>query len=489
MSPVEPIELVYSLIGFPHETEWLEFKTNDTDAVRIAKDISALANAAAWVGRDKAYRIWGVDDATHELVGTSFDPLASKAKGNQELAIWLKNMLTPNANYDFEQFSYDGKNYVVLTIYAAIDQPVCFQGKAYVREGSSTTPLVAGSQKEVELWRRLQRADFEERLATEGLRLEEISELLDIEAYYSLLHLRMPARVDAAIQPLLEQNIVRIEDNGRYAVSNLGALLFARRLSAFGTLANRAIRILRFAGKGNREILDDRTIDEGYATALQRAEEHIMSFVAIGEQVDGAFRRIRYAYPQQAVRELLANMAIHQDLSRSSQGLVVGMYDNRIEFNNPGSSLVQVERVLNAQPQTRNKRLVGLLRQMDICEEGGTGWDIAVEACERLNMLPPKMETNNDLGTRVVLFAADTVFSRMSKAERLDAVYWHACLRYSDAEGMSNRSLRERFGLEDSQKNSLAMSRLIHEACEANLIHIDDETAGTRNRQYVPFWA
>lgn len=70
----DTMELVYSLIGYPDETEWLELKENLTDPIRIARDISALANAAAYHGRDFAYKIWGVEDRKHELTGTSFRP-------------------------------------------------------------------------------------------------------------------------------------------------------------------------------------------------------------------------------------------------------------------------------------------------------------------------------------------------------------------------------------------------------------------------------
>lgn len=288
--------------------------------------------------------------------------------------------------------------------------------------------------------------------------------------------------------PFCEQDIVIPQDDGLYSVTNLGALLLARRLTDFPGLRKRPLRVLLFKGKGNREILDDTIFDEGYATALQVAERHIMSHLPTDEESDGAFRRIRFAYPRKAVRELLANAVIHQDLSVAQQGPLVCIYQNRIEFSNPGTSLIQPERVLNAQPKTRNQALVNLLRQMDLCEEGGTGWDIAVAACEEVCMRPPKMTSEEDLGTRVTLYQG-LGYEHMTKRERLDALYWHACLKLADGEAMSNQSLRERFGLDNTQKNSLAMSRLIREACDEGLVKIEDENSGTKSRRYLPFWA
>ena len=484
----EPIELVYSLVGFPQETEWLEFKVNNADPTQIGRDISALANAAAWLGRDASYKVWGVDDHTHELVGTSFDPFAAKGKGSQSLQIWLKTKLTANANFEFDQFDHEGKRYVVLTVRPAIDQPVCFDGKAYVREGSSTTRLEPGSARESELWRRLQRSNFEGRVAMEDVAPSELDELLVTNAYFDLLGIRRPSDADAALVPLLEQGVIRRQDNGLLSISNLGALLIGKRVTAFHGLVKRPLRVLRFAGKGNREILEDRTFDEGYALALPAAEEFLMSILVSQEVSDGAFRRVQYAYPRKAVRELLANAVIHQDLSITDQGPVVCVYKNRIEFHNPGASLIKPERVLNAQPKTRNNALVGLLRQMDLCEEGGTGWDLAVAACEEAHMLSPRMDSDEESGTCVTLFAG-SAFARMTKRERLDAMYWHCCLRYADGEGMSNQSLRERFGLPSDSKASLAMSRLIREGCSEGRIKVEDEDAGTKNRRYVPAWA
>lgn len=44
----------------------------------IGEYISALGNAATLCGRPKAYLIWGVDDGTHIILGTTFDYRNSK---------------------------------------------------------------------------------------------------------------------------------------------------------------------------------------------------------------------------------------------------------------------------------------------------------------------------------------------------------------------------------------------------------------------------
>ena len=322
----------------------------------------------------------------------------------------------------------------------------------------------------------------------EDLSEADIYDLLDVGVYFSLLHLKHPTDLTSGLSPLLEQDILKRQDNGRFAITNLGALLLARKLSDFPGLRKRALRIVRFEGKGNLSILDDRFFDEGYATSLQKAEEYIMTSIPVQEIVDGAFRKIRHAYPQAAVRELLVNAVIHQDMTITTAGPFVGLYENRIEFNNPGTSLIPLNRVLNAQPKTRNDHLVKILRQMDLCEEGGTGWDRTVAACEELHMLAPRIESSEDVGTKATLFKGGA-YSKMTKRERVNALYWHCCLMYAQGESMNNQSLRERFGLDAEKKNTLAMSRLIRECCDDELIKEEDEDAGTKFKRYIPFWA
>ncbi len=128
------------------------------------------------------------------------------------------------------------------------------------------------------------------------------------------------------------------------------------------------------------------------------------------------------------------------------------------------------------------------MRQMDLCEEGGTGWDLIVDSLEKAGMPSPVIKSEGGLGTLVTLYC-DCPYTRMKKSERKNAVYWHACLLYAQGESMSNQSLRERFGLSDEKKNTVAMSRLIKECLEEALIKEEDEDAGSKYKRYIPYWA
>ena len=64
--------LVRELRSLPRETGWVEFKVGQREPHMIGEYISALANAAALHGRPHTYMLWGIEDKTHEVVGTVF---------------------------------------------------------------------------------------------------------------------------------------------------------------------------------------------------------------------------------------------------------------------------------------------------------------------------------------------------------------------------------------------------------------------------------
>ena len=120
-----------------------------------------------------------------------------------------------------------------------------------------------------------------------------------------------------------------------------------------------------------------------------------------------------------------------------------------------------------------------------ICEERGSGIDKVVSEVELHRLPAPLFETPEGF-TRSVIFAHKPLRD-MSKADRIRACYLHACLRYVTRQPMTNRSLRERFGI--AEQNASAASRLLNEAVAADSIIVEDMAVGTRARAYLPYWA
>ena len=116
-------KLVVELCKIPNETQWVEFKHNNYMPEMIGQDISALANSATLHEKSCAYMLWGVDDTTHEIVGTEFNMQTVK-KGQQELENWLRSLLSKNADFEFHSVKVEDKNVGVLIIHRAVNQTV-----------------------------------------------------------------------------------------------------------------------------------------------------------------------------------------------------------------------------------------------------------------------------------------------------------------------------------------------------------------------------
>ena len=124
------------------EVRFLEFKSNYQDAERLGKYISALSNGACLDNEEFGYLYFGVEDETLKLIGTMFDASRTKAKGNQNLEIFLRQYIMPKIDFKIEEFcNEEGKRFVVFIIPAAKGEPTCFMNIPYVRVDSSVTDL------------------------------------------------------------------------------------------------------------------------------------------------------------------------------------------------------------------------------------------------------------------------------------------------------------------------------------------------------------
>lgn len=143
MNDRQHIDLLQQQINlYKKENRHLEFKSNHLDSEGLGRYISALSNGACLDNKDNGYLYFGVEDGTLELNGTTFDASRTKAKGNQDLEIYLRQYVSPKIDFKIEAFKdEDGKRFVVFIIPAAKEEPTCFMGTPYVRVDSSVADM------------------------------------------------------------------------------------------------------------------------------------------------------------------------------------------------------------------------------------------------------------------------------------------------------------------------------------------------------------
>ena len=100
-------------------------------------------------GRDFGYIIWGVNDKTHEIIGTniSFD----KDIDHEPYKHYLVRNLNPGIAFEVEETAIEGNRVVLLTIPAAKSVPTKFSGQPFIRIGSSKEKLSKFPEWEIRL--------------------------------------------------------------------------------------------------------------------------------------------------------------------------------------------------------------------------------------------------------------------------------------------------------------------------------------------------
>lgn len=450
----------------------------------IGEDISALANSATLNDRDYAYLIWGVDDGSHEIVGTKVR-LQLEKKGEQELENWLRYLLSPNADFEFYDTEVDGKHVELIRIHKALNEPVAFQKIDYIRSGSYTKKLNEFPTFRAQLWDKLRHSLFEDVRVKIDQRYEDIIRLLQVDAYFTLLKIPQPTEKDAVIHYLNEDRIIRKQDNGLYSITNLGALLFAKDLNEFARLGRKSMRVVQYKGKNRLLLQKEESFVQGYAVCFENIVRYVNALLPSNEDVNTVQLSTISKFPLPSIREAIANSLIHQDLYITGAAPVVEIFENRVEVTNPGTPLVDVLRIIDNPPKSRNEKLASLMRRLKMCEELGRGWDRMVLACEAQFLPAPRIDVFQD-STKVTLFSK-IEFSNIPMEEKLWSCYLHACLMYVQGEVLTNKSLRDRFGVKETSAGSI--SRLIKESVREKLIKPIDPDTAKRYMKYIPIWA
>jgi predicted HTH transcriptional regulator len=374
---------------------------------------------------------------------------------------------------------------VLLEIGRAFRHPVQFAGHEYVRVGTYKKKLKDFPEKERTLWRIFDATPFEALLAAENVSAQVVLDLIDHQAYFGLMTLAVPDQPDAVLQTLAMDRLVERSPDGGWNIRNKGAILFGRNLRDFTGLSRKAVRVIAYRGFSRVQTIREHEYTRGYAAGFEALIAHINSLLPRNEVIGQALRRMVPVYPELAIRELVANALVHQDLFVTGSGPMIEIFEDRMEVTNPGLPLVDTTRFLDHPPRSRNEELADLMRRAGICEERGSGIDKVVFQTEFFQLPAPAFETPGD-STRATLWTPRKLI-RMDQADRVRAVYLHACLRYVQRDYMTNTSLRARFGIE--ARNSALATRLIKEALAAGVVRAFDSAAGRKYMKYVPHWA
>lgn len=453
------------------EHQNLEFKEAKAqfDNRKLYKYCVALANEGG------GHLLLGIEDQPpRKVVGTAAfnDPVDMAAKMFQVLGFRV----------EIEEVSHPDGLVVVFTIPSrprgtAFD----FEGAYLMRAGEELVPM---SEDRLRAIFAEGQPDWLSQAAMTDCDDDKVVQLLDTQSYFDLLHLPYPVNRAGVLARFENEKLIVRQGQG-WTITNLGGLLFAKKLEAFDRLARKAARVIVYEGKNKLKTKSDKPGTKGYAVGFQGLVEYVNGLVPSNEVIEQALRREVKMFPEIAVRELVANALIHQDFNESGTSVMIEIYDDRMEISNPGKPFISPDRFID-EYQSRNERLADVMRRLGICEEKGSGVDKVIQAAEVFQLPAPDFRVG-ERRTSAVLFGHQDL-EEMDRNDRIRACYQHCCLRYVMNEKMTNQSLRERFKLPEDKVASV--SQIIAATVDAGKIKLADPTqTSTRYRSYVPFWA
>lgn len=151
------------------------------------------------------------------------------------------------------------------------------------------------------------------------------------------------------------------------------------------------VRCVKFSGNDTASSIIDKV--DVHGTLDQQVDEtykFVLRNISKTAKIVGTKRVEKYEYPEQAIRELVANAIIHRDYKITETFTHVYIFKNRIEITNPGSLPpgVTIDNIKDAQ-FSRNVIIAGRLKDLDYLEEYGRGINIVYEKMEQWNLASP----------------------------------------------------------------------------------------------------
>ena len=352
------------------ESETVEFKSSFN--VETIETLVAFANSKGGMV------LIGVTDK-NKINGVTIN--------NESLQNWIneiKNKTSPSIIPDAEIVEINNKQIVVITMPEYPIKPVSTKGKYLKRIANSNHVLSTSEVVNMHLNTFNTSWDYH---TNNHFKIDDIS-LEKVQLAIETINQTGKKITDDPLTFLNKNDLIREEK-----LTNAGYLLFTKRDTVITTIE---------LGRFQSEIIIKDT-DRTKADILTQIEQ-VLDFVKkhINKEViiTGAARNIqKWQYPIEAIREIVLNMIVHRDY-RSSSDSIVKVFDNKIEFYNPGRlpENITVEDLLsnNYKSTPRNKLIADFFKSLGLIEKYGSGIKRIVDYFIADNLPSPEFKNISD---------------------------------------------------------------------------------------------
>ena len=326
-----------------------EFKSNFNDSV--IETLIAFANT-------KGGTIWvGMDDNGKALKTFSI--------GEETLQQWLneiKNKTKPSLFPDIETVEIDGQTVVKIFIAEFPIKPVSFKGRYYKRLKNSNHQLNLTEIANMHLqtfnssWDSYTSSDH----TLADISIDKVNAFIEKSN-----KLKENPVQDDPLTVLYKFELIK-----ESSISNACHLLFAQN-----DVFKAVIEMGRFSEP--TLIKDGLTLRSDLFTEVEDVLHFIKKHINKEFIISGELQREeRWQYPLNALREIIVNMIVHRDYMHYGDSSVK-IYDDRIEFFNPGAlpDSISAQQLIsgNYTSQARNRKIAAMFKEAGIIEKYGSG--------------------------------------------------------------------------------------------------------------------
>lgn len=408
------LNIVHRLRTLPAEKEWVEFKHNHYNPEKIGENISALSNGACLCHEDAGYLVFGIEDTSHAVCGTSFSPCRKKV-GNEDLESWLSHLLTPRVDFRIFEFTLEGKNIVMFIIDPAKDTPIEFKQVPYIRVGSYTKKLRDYPDKARKIWKNIHMHDWSAGIC-EKATIDHLDPLAIQKARANYTERKKSSRemMDTWDDiTFLNKAKITIEGN----ITRTAILLLGKPESS-SFLSPAQAQISWFLRDEQNNPKDYEHFETPFIMNVDKVLEKIRNLKIRILPPHTLIATELLQYDQLVIREALHNCIAHQDYEMDSRINVVERPDEII-FENAGSFIPgSVEAVIerNSPPKLyRNPFLAHAMVNCAMIEtEGGGIREMFTIQRERFLPLPTyELEKNDEVRVRIPGKIIDENYTRL----------------------------------------------------------------------------
>lgn len=358
-----------------NESKTLEFKENTRSLAGIIKTVIAFANTSGGI------LLIGVRDKTKEVVGVS-DSLQEE----ERIANAISDSIAPLIIPDIEIHTYRNRELVVIRV-PHVAGPFYLKAEGrkkgvYIRFGS--TNRIADDEMLNSLKLFSENRSYDELPSPKGILDEK-----DIEKVFMVIK-KHPTKKH------LEALNVLTEHLGKSVTTNGGVLLFG--LNRLALYPDALIRCARFKGLTKEKIIDSAEI----TSSLPLAVEEVITFIEKNTQttsiIGRVYRKDISEYPPFTLREATINAILHSDYFIKGCHIQIAIFDDRIEFTNPGGLPFgqTIQKALQGFSKLRNRVIGRVFKELKLIEQWGSGLQRILAICAQEGLDLPLIEEHNN---------------------------------------------------------------------------------------------